>query len=91
MPNDDSLAEAKLRKLGKRLEMVCAKMPVLAPEQLDKVRQAVQERWQQEKLAREKSALTQGEAGNSQAQKQSKEEQQKTSTQSQSQSHGHSH
>ena len=95
MPNDDSQAEAKLRKLGRHLDIACAKLPVLPPEQLDQVRKAVQEQWQQQQLANEKTDLAEGQSGTEQDKKKSTQEQQKAPTQSQqkpkSKARGHSH
>ena len=99
MADDNSDAEAKLKKLGEHIwhQWENAKLPALTEKELDEVRKAVQEQWRQEELAEEKSKTTeQGSEEKNQVEEQQKKSQEQSASQStqdnsQSEDHGHSH
>jgi hypothetical protein len=90
MSKEDEKAEAKLARLGERLERGFAKLHPISEKHLEAVRQAVRERWQENHKGVSHSEGDQGEK-NSESGTSREQEKDASKDQGKDQEHGHEH
>ncbi len=96
MPDDESNAEASLRKLGRRLHQGWERLQPVTQNELEKVREAVRKQWEQEQKPAQGTGQEQAppDQGHAQSREQTATEQESDQTRTRrppDKSRGHDH